>query len=140
MRVIFAGPRDYEPQHHEIAAAVKASGWVVDFAIAGGARGVDTVAIEWAASEHIPHHVEPAQWERYGRNRAGAVRNRVMEKQADALIALWDGISRGTRDMIGVMVAARKPVYIHGIRGRGCEFRVPVPAGQVLRVRNLYDF
>lgn len=41
----------------------------------------------------------PADWDKYGR-RAGPIRNREMAEYADALLAYWDGKSRGTKNMI----------------------------------------
>ena len=41
----------------------------------------------------------PADWERHGKA-AGYIRNREMAQNADALVAFWDGESRGTKSMI----------------------------------------
>ena len=41
----------------------------------------------------------PADWDKYGKA-AGYKRNDEMARNADALIAFWDGKSRGTRHMI----------------------------------------
>ena len=43
----------------------------------------------------------PADWENLGRG-AGYVRNVQMAFYADALIAFWDGESRGTKHMIDI--------------------------------------
>jgi hypothetical protein len=47
------------------------------------------------------YHVKsfPAEWNKYA-NSAGRIRNEKMAEYADCLIAFWDGISRGTKDMI----------------------------------------
>ncbi|MFD1444284.1 hypothetical protein [Thermoactinomyces vulgaris] len=41
----------------------------------------------------------PAEWKKYGK-KAGPLRNAKMAENADALVAFWDGKSRGTKDMI----------------------------------------
>ena len=41
----------------------------------------------------------PADWDKYGKA-AGYKRNGEMARNADALIAFWDGKSRGTKHMI----------------------------------------
>ena len=41
----------------------------------------------------------PADWNKYGK-RAGYLRNADMAKEAHALIAFWDGKSKGTNHMI----------------------------------------
>ena len=41
----------------------------------------------------------PANWAEFGKG-AGLIRNKKMAKYADALIAFWDGKSKGTKNMI----------------------------------------
>lgn len=41
----------------------------------------------------------PADWQKHGKA-AGPIRNSQMAEMGDALIAIWDGRSRGTKDMI----------------------------------------
>jgi len=41
----------------------------------------------------------PALWDLHGK-RAGFIRNAEMRANADGVIAFWDGISRGTKEMI----------------------------------------
>jgi hypothetical protein len=45
--------------------------------------------------------VYKADFKTYGKA-GGPIRNREMAEEADALIAFWDGQSRGTKDMIEV--------------------------------------
>tara|TARA_B100001250_G_scaffold200338_1_gene171782 strand:+ start:6348 stop:6827 length:480 start_codon:yes stop_codon:yes gene_type:complete len=53
----------------------------------------------------------PADWNKYG-NSAGYKRNEEMGKYADALLAYWDGASRGTMHMINIMRELNKPVRV----------------------------
>lgn len=58
----------------------------------------------------------PADWDEYG-NAAGPIRNREMaDAGAEALIALPDEESVGTRDMIDVMQKRGLPVYVKEIK------------------------
>ena len=41
------------------------------------------------------------------------IRNHEMVEYADALVAVWDGKSRGTQHMILNMQKTGKPVYVH---------------------------
>ena len=50
-------------------------------------------------------------WDRYGRG-AGFRRNTEMAEHADALVAVWDGASRGTKHMIDTMRRLGKKVYV----------------------------
>lgn len=54
----------------------------------------------FAVTTERPLRRFPAEWTRYGRFREGAIRNAQMARHATHLIVLWDGQSRGTRDMI----------------------------------------
>lgn len=65
----------------------------------GKAQGADSLGARYAAERGYAIAYFPADWRRYGR-RAGPVRNRKMAEQADALVAFWDGSSRGTENMI----------------------------------------
>ena len=59
--------------------------------------GVDKIAYD-LYKDKIPIKEFPADWSK-GKP-AGPFRNRQMAYYADALVAIWDGKSRGTRDMI----------------------------------------
>lgn len=79
--------------------------------VTGGARGVDTIAFDWAWAHGIPVQVIAAEWSRHGRA-AGPIRNREIARLAERLIAIHDGHSRGTMHMIESMRNLRKPVEI----------------------------
>lgn len=52
-----------------------------------------------AINASIPVDEYHADWNTHGKA-AGPIRNQEMADNADALIAAWDGLSRGTADMI----------------------------------------
>lgn len=79
--------------------AIHDSGFNITSVICGKARGVDTMGEQWAIANGIPVEYFPADWERYGK-KAGMLRNQEMANEAQALIALWDFRSPGTRNMI----------------------------------------
>jgi hypothetical protein len=54
----------------------------------------------------------PANWNLYGK-RAGPIRNAQMAQEADALIALWDGVSPGTRGMIAIARQRGLRVFVY---------------------------
>jgi hypothetical protein len=67
--------------------------------VSGCARGADSYGEMLAEEFKTPIKRFPAEWEKYGRG-AGHIRNGLMAEYADALIAVWDGSSSGTLDMI----------------------------------------
>ena len=70
-----------------------------DEIISGGARGVDTCAAEYARSHNLKLTEFLPDYKKYGRA-APIVRNRAIVETADAVIAFWDGSSRGTKSVI----------------------------------------
>lgn len=99
MRVIIAGSRQIPPKLSIIAEAVAWSGFDVTEVVCGLARGVDMGGFSWANGNGIPVRCFRPDWQKYGRS-AGPIRNHAMAKYAEALVAIWDGRSRGTLDMI----------------------------------------
>ena len=70
--------------------------------VSGHARGADTLGEKYAQDEGFSLEIYPAQWKKLGKQ-AGYRRNEQMAEVADALIAFWDGSSKGTKHMIDIM-------------------------------------
>lgn len=79
--------------------------------VCGEARGADTLGKRYAMEHHVPVISMPADWELHGK-KAGHLRNQEMARCADALIAFWDGQSRGTRDMIEIAAEKGIPIRV----------------------------
>lgn len=80
--------------------------------MSGKAKGPDSHGERWAYANDIPVDDYPADWDRHGKA-AGAMRNEEMACNADALIAVWDGSSRGTADMIRRAKTKGLQVHVH---------------------------
>lgn len=87
---------------------------IVEEIVSGCARGIDKCGELFAYNHRIKIKRFPANWKKYGKG-AGSIRNAEMAEYADALIAIWDGKSRGTLDMITRMRELGKPVYVRTI-------------------------
>jgi hypothetical protein len=77
--------------------------------------GVDWWASEWARSRRKTQEIYHARWKTFKKS-AGMIRNRAMMKSVGPkayFIAVWDGKSPGTRDMIRL---ARKMLRHNHIR------------------------
>lgn len=109
MKTIIAGSRTIV-DYRLVEEAVKESGFGISCVICGLAKGVDRLGAEWATNNDIKVECFPANWEKYGRS-AGALRNIEMAEAADALIAVWNGKSRGTKHMI--YIAKEKGLNVH---------------------------
>lgn len=70
-----------------------------DEIISGGAKGIDTLAEEYARVRGIPVTVIRPDYSKYG-TAAPIKRNEIMVVMADAVLAVWDGVSKGSRHTI----------------------------------------
>lgn len=111
-RVIIAGSRDIADRRI-LEAALQACPWSDEITevVCGEQRGVDTLGKEWGNAHGIPVKPFPADWDTYGKA-AGPIRNAQMAAYADALIAVWDGESAGTRNMIEQAEAKGLRVFV----------------------------
>lgn len=67
--------------------------------VSGHAHGADTMGERFAKEQGLTVELHPAKWRALGKA-AGMIRNAEMARASDALIAFWDGRSRGTAHMI----------------------------------------
>lgn len=111
MKVIVAGGRDYH-DYDVVCSAIADSGFKVTMIISGGATGVDTLAEYYAEENQLPNQVFMADWTTHGKA-AGPIRNRTMAEHADALVAIWNGESPGTKNMIETAKKKGLKVYVH---------------------------
>ena len=102
-KVIIAGGRDfnnYEVLRRECNYLLSRK--VPDIeVVCGDARGADLLGNKWASEYGYKVKHFPADWNAFGKS-AGYRRNAEMASYADALIAFWDGQSRGTMHMINL--------------------------------------
>jgi len=73
--------------------------------VSGTARGADKLGEFYAKRSQLALALFPADWDLYGKS-AGYKRNAQMADYADALVAFWDGKSRGTMHMINLAKSA----------------------------------
>lgn len=68
----------------------------VELIISGGAKGVDSLAEEYADKHKISKLIMYPQYERFRRG-APLKRNETMIELADYVLIFWDGQSKGTK-------------------------------------------
>ncbi len=138
MKVIIAGSRsitDYEIVYDAVIQAAVRVGIgdeEMEEVVSGGAAGVDRLGERFAALHYIPVKRFKADWNRFGK-RAGPLRNEEMATYADALIAVWDGKSRGTAHMIETARKKRLVVYVHNVPDVRLTPQAPTPTIQSSR-------
>ncbi|MFE4571376.1 DUF2493 domain-containing protein [Paenibacillus chitinolyticus] len=113
MKVIIAGSRtfsDYEMLKRKLDSLLTLQPRNEIVIVSGAAKGADKLGERYATEKGYRISSHPADWDRHG-NSAGYIRNEEMAKEANALIAFWDGTSKGTKHMIDL---AKK----HGLQVR----------------------
>jgi hypothetical protein len=83
--------------------------------VSGGAPGVDRLGELLADEIKVPLTIMKAAWDLNGKA-AGYIRNKEMAQYADALIAIWDGESIGTLNMIEIMRKMGKPLVVLNLK------------------------
>lgn len=103
VRVIIAGSRDFtdykflEQECDHLLQNIQENIVIVS----GTANGADKLGEKYAQDKGYKLDKYPANWNLYGKS-AGYKRNAQMADNADALIAFWDGKSKGTQHMINL--------------------------------------
>ena len=111
MKVIIAGSRTIN-DYDILEKAIKRSLFNITEIVSGGARGIDTLAIEYAKNNNIKYVIFPANWVLHGK-KAGYLRNIEMSVYSDGLIAIWDCISKGTSHMIDISIKKHLEIFIY---------------------------
>ena len=84
--------------------------------ISGGAKsGADALAIQYAIEKEIDYIIFNAKWDELGKS-AGYIRNAEMSKFANALVAFWDGESKGTKNMIDISAKADLSTRVYVVK------------------------
>jgi len=110
MKVIIAGSRGIK-DYATVRDAVQRSDFPISRVLSGMAQGVDALAVRYAKENSLPCDRFPAEWSKWGRS-AGYRRNVQMAQNADALVAVWDGKSPGTKHMIDVAKARGLRIFV----------------------------
>lgn len=130
MKCIIAGSRGINDIAHLIEA-IEQSGFEITEVVSGMAdNSPDMLGVVWAKQKSIPIKPFPAEWSNkdlpgaimrvnkwgqvYNVN-AGYYRNQKMADYGECLIALHDGKSKGTLDMINRAMLKRLPVHVFTI-------------------------
>jgi hypothetical protein len=101
MKVIIAGSRDFDDYELLCKYCDHILQNQTDIEIVSGtAKGADQLGERYAKEKEYKITRFPADWS-LGKS-AGYIRNEEMAKYADALIAFWNGMSKGSKHMINL--------------------------------------
>ena len=135
-RVIIAGTRDfsdYQLLRDKCDAILSSKRQDCNIIIVSGtARGADRLGERYAKERGFQLRQFPADWLN-DEKKAGPIRNAKMADNADALIAFWDGESRGTKNMIET--AKRKGLVIRTIDTNRSRIATPTDDPKIAKLR-----
>ena len=112
MKVLIVGSRSI--RNYDISEHISPE---TELIISGGAEGADSIAEEYADKHKISKLIMRPRYDKYGKA-APLKRNELMVELADEVIALWDGISRGTKYTVEYAKKKNKTVKIVIIDGK----------------------
>lgn len=111
-KILIAGSRSIELDTHFIQGTLLQLGfwdWNNIEIVHGGARGVDTAADNFANAFSLSKKIFPYKSE-FGKA-GGHIRNKEMGDYSHELILIWDGESKGSKNMLETMKKLGKPIY-----------------------------
>lgn len=123
VRLVVSGTRDLERAGSCLSRAFWEFGigspWVgsddgIDLIIHGGSGNVDIAARDLGTRCGIRVAEFTADWANLGRS-AGPIRNKEMAEVGTHLLAVWDGESRGTKNMINEALNAGLHVMVYQV-------------------------
>ena len=133
-RVIIAGGRDYNNYAQLERAMDRLLSNITDeiVIVCGMARGADMLGEQYGKQRGYRINYFPADWQTFGKS-AGYIRNQKMAENADALVAFWDGKSRGTANMIDIALRFELSVRVirynqeeqHGVQNEKAAGKKP---------------
>ena len=85
--------------------------YIVTEIISGGAAGADSLGARLARECGIKLTEYLPDWEAHGK-RAGFIRNQTIIENADIVLALWDGVSKGTGHSLYIAKRLKKTTFI----------------------------
>lgn len=110
MKIAVVGSRDY-PNLDHVKEYITHVFSPEDILVSGGAIGVDTTANVTCFNLGIKRIIFLPNWTQFGKQ-AGFIRNKLIVKECDRLVAFWHNKSRGTEHSINEALKANKSVTI----------------------------
>lgn len=106
MKLLIAGSRKIEKFDFKKYIPLE-----TDLIISGGAKGIDTLAEQFAAHHGIATEIYRPRYDLYGRA-APLKRNETMVDRADQVLVVWDGTSSGSKYTMEYAKKKGKPLYV----------------------------
>lgn len=106
MKLLIAGSRGIE--NFDLSKYIEKD---VDTILSGGAKGVDTLAEEYADKMRLSKIILRPRYDLYGKA-APIERNEELVNMADKILIIWDGASKGTKSTINYAKRLNKEIEV----------------------------
>jgi hypothetical protein len=110
MRLAIIGSRSFS-DYELLKESVLKSFPNVLLIVSGGAKGADQLGEKLADELGLKTEIYLPDWARYGKG-AGLVRNELIIKNSEGVIAFWDGLSKGTKKSIEISRSLKKKLVV----------------------------
>lgn len=80
--------------------------------VSGGAKGIDTLAEEYADKNKLSKHIIRPNYQKYPKKSAPIIRNKLIVESCDFVLVFWDGQSKGTLSTITFANKLKKAMKI----------------------------
>ena len=107
--IAIIGSRDYPALSHVTKFVMLLP--IDSIVVSGGARGPDKIGETTAIKRGLKTEIYLSDWDKFGKA-AGMIRNSLIVKNSDWIVAFWDGLSRGTLNSIETAKSLNLPITI----------------------------
>lgn len=83
----------------------------IDTIVSGGAKGADKLGHKFSRYKRFKYKEFLPNWDKYGKS-AGMIRNRTIIDNSDYALIFWDGLSKGTKNSIDLVINKKIPYRI----------------------------
>lgn len=117
MKIAVVGSRSFD-DYPKLSSVLDLYRKECSLIVSGGARGADSLAERYANENDLKTKIFLPDWKMYGA-KAGFIRNELIVKECDFLIAFWDGKSSGTKNsmVLADRYGKRSTVIFYGEEG-----------------------
>ena len=111
MKVAIIGSRDFKNKNllDEKMKEINKDN-TISLIVSGGAKGADTMGVQWANKNNIETKVFNPDFKKH--KRAYHFRNRQIVKESDLIVAFWNGHSTGTKYTVTFAKTLEKEVIV----------------------------
>lgn len=100
MKLAIVGSRGFD-NYELMSESLEIYVGMATLVISGGAQGADSLGAKWGRENNLPIQIFLPDWEKHGKS-AGYKRNIDIVKNADVVVAFWDGESKGTKHSMDI--------------------------------------